>query len=278
MRRALTGVAPKRMPCSVCFASSRFAAPRKVATKRVAGRSYSSSGRPHLEQAAQVHHADAIGQRERFFLVVRDQHGGDLQLALHLANGAAKLFANLRVQRAEGLVEQQHFGLVREGASDGHALLLAAGELGRQTIVHAFQRDQAQQFLATLAAVVGAHAPHPQRELDVLADGHVAEQRVVLEHEADAALTRRDVRDVVAVQRDAAVIDARQPGNRAQQGALAAAAGAEQHEELALADFQRDVVDDRQVLISFRDLIEGDRHTGPAAYRPGVTRSVLLRL
>ena len=248
------------MPCSVCFASSRFAAPRKVATKRVAGRCVQLVGSPALQQAAEVHHADSVGERERFLLVVRDQHGRDLQLALNLADRAPQLFADLRVERAERLVEQQHLGLVRQRARDSDTLLLSTRELRRQAIVHAFERYQPQQFLAALPPVFGAHAPDAQRELDVLADAHVAEQRVVLKHEADAALPCGHVRDIVAVQGDAPVIDPGQPGDRAQQRALAAAAGAEQHEELALADFQRDVVDDRRALISFRDLVEGNRH------------------
>ena len=51
--------------------------------------------------------------------------------------------------------------------------------------------------LRRCAAVGGLHAPHAQRELDVLAHRHVPEQRVVLEHQTDTALARRDVRDVV---------------------------------------------------------------------------------
>ena len=193
MRRALTGVAPKRMPCSVCFASSRLAAPRKVATKRVAGRVVQLVGPAALEQAAEVHHADAIGQRERFFLVVRDEHGGDLQLALHLADRAAQLFANLRVQRAERLVEQQHFGLVRECARDGDALLLAAGELRRQAIVHALERDQAQQLLATLRAGRRRCMRRTRSANSMFSPTrHVAEQRVVLEHEARRRAARAE--------------------------------------------------------------------------------------
>src|SRR5687767_3680631 len=71
------------------------------------------------------------------------------------------------------------------------------------------------------------------------------------------------------MQRDTAVIDAGQAGDRAQQGALAAAAGPEQHEQLALADLQRDVVADGRALLFFRGRMEGDGHTGRAAYRRG---------
>ena len=121
-----------------------------MATKRVGGPRVQLVGPAHLEQAAEIHHADAVGEREGFFLVVRDEHGGDAELALHLADGPPQLFADLRVERAEGLIEQQHFGLVRERAGDGDALLLAAGELGGQALVHAFERHQPQQLLAPL--------------------------------------------------------------------------------------------------------------------------------
>ena len=135
------------------------------------------------------------------------EHGRDPELALHLADGAAQLLADLGVQGAEGLIEQQHLGLVRQRTRHRHALLLAAGELRRQPLIHALERHQAQQLLATLPARPGAHVPHAQRELDVLCHRHMAEQRVVLEHQPHAALAGGDVRDVAAVQCDAAMVD-----------------------------------------------------------------------
>jgi hypothetical protein len=88
----------------------------------------------------------------------------------------------------------------------------------------------------------------------------VTEERVILEHEADVALLRGNVRDVAAVQRDAPVVDAGQTRNRAQQGALAAAAGTEENEELAVADVDRYVIDDGHALIALGDLVQSDRH------------------
>jgi hypothetical protein len=82
-----------------------------------------------LQQTAEVHHADSIGECESLLLIVRDEHGGDLQLALHLADRTTQLFADLGVERTERLVEQQHFGLVRQCACNRNALLLAAGKL-----------------------------------------------------------------------------------------------------------------------------------------------------
>ena len=251
-----------------------MAAPRKVATKRVAGTRVELVRRADLQQPPEVHDPDAVGHREGFLLVVRDQHRRDAELALHLADGAAQLLADLRIERPEGLIEQQHLRLVRQRPRDRHPLLLSAGELRRQPLVESLERHQPQQLLAPLAAGTRAHAAHAQRKLDVLRDGHVAEQGVVLEHQAHAALARGDVRDVAAVQGDAPVIDAGEPGNRAQQRALAAAARSEQHEELPVADVERDVVDDRRAAVVLGDLVEEDGHGADATGARDAERQV----
>ena len=158
-------------------------------------------------QPPAVHDADAVRHAEGFVLIVRHEHRRDADGALNLADRAPQLFADLRVERAERLVEQQHARLVRQRASERDALLLTARELARQALVVALERDEPQQLRAPAAPVGAPHAARAQRELDVVGHRHVAEQRVVLEHEADLALPRADVRDVAAMQHDAAVID-----------------------------------------------------------------------
>ncbi len=103
---------------------------------------------------------------------------------------APQLLANLCVERTERLVEQQHARLVRECARERDALLLAARQLARQAMVVAFERNELEQLRAPAAPLFAAHAAGTQRELDVVGHGHVAKQRVVLEHEADFALPR----------------------------------------------------------------------------------------
>ena len=103
-----------------------------------------------LEPAA-VHDADSVGHAERFFLVVRHEHRRDSDGALDLADRAPQLLADLRVERAERLVEQQHARLVRQRACERDALLLAARELARQAVVVAFERDELQQLRAPAA-------------------------------------------------------------------------------------------------------------------------------
>ena len=62
---------------------------------------------------------------------------------------------------------------------------------------------------------------HGQAEGDVLQHGHVPEQSVMLEYEADPALLGRTVRRVLAAQGDGAAVGHFQTGDDAQQGGLA---------------------------------------------------------
>ena len=228
-----------------------------------------------LLQPASVHDADAVGHAEGFFLVVRDEHRRDTDGSLNLANGAPQLLANFRVERTERLVEQQHARLVRERARECDALLLAARQLARQAMVVTFERNELQQLRAPPAPLSAAHAAGTQRELDVVGHRHVAKQRVVLEHEADFALPRPQVRDIAAVQHDAAMIDRRETRNGAQQRALAAARRAEQHEQLAVLDLRRDITNGRQPTEFLGNLLESDRH-GVAASALDVGTRMLL--
>ena len=51
---------------------------------------------------------DAVGDLHRLLLVVGDQDGGDVDLVVQAPQPRAQLGADLGVERAERLVEQQH--------------------------------------------------------------------------------------------------------------------------------------------------------------------------
>jgi hypothetical protein len=83
----------------------------------------------HEAARALAHHVDGVGQEDALAQVVRHQDDVELLLGLQVAQRAPQLFAGEGVQRAEGLVEQQHLGLVDQRAADAGALLHAAREL-----------------------------------------------------------------------------------------------------------------------------------------------------
>ena len=80
------------------------------------------------------------------------------------------------------------------------------------------------------------HAAHLQAEADVAAHGHVREQRVVLEHHAEAALLGRSASMRLLVEPDAAAGHRQQAGDAVERRRLAAARRAEQRDELAAPD------------------------------------------
>ena len=61
--------------------------------------------------------------------LVCDDDDGDAKLFVDVADQLEDLARRLGVERARGLVAEQNFGVRGEGAGDGHALLLSAGEL-----------------------------------------------------------------------------------------------------------------------------------------------------
>ena len=112
--------------------------------------------------------------------------------------------AQLQVERAERLVEQQHLRPVDERARERDALALAARELDRLAAAVALEPHRRQHLLDRAAALGRFDALHAQAVLDVLDHGHVREERVVLEDGVDVALVRRPRRDVLAAELDLA--------------------------------------------------------------------------
>ena len=117
---------------------------------------------------AAVHDGDAVGDRERLLLVVRDVERRDAELELDAPDLLAQLHAHLRVERRERLVEQQHARLDRERARERDALLHAARELVRVAVAGVPEADELEQLVDALVALGRSLAADAQPERDVL--------------------------------------------------------------------------------------------------------------
>ena len=82
-----------------------------------------------LLDAAVVEDREPVAQRQGLVLVVGDDDEGDADLALNRLELHLHLLAQLEVERAERLVEQQDLRAADQGAGQGDALALAAREL-----------------------------------------------------------------------------------------------------------------------------------------------------
>ena len=126
VRLDLNAVAARPTTTRPC---QRLLSPTKPATKAVRGRVVKLLRRADLLELAGIHHRDLVRHDERFRLVVRDVDEGRRELMLQQLQLDLHALAQLQVERAERLVEQQHVRLEHHAARDRDALLLAAGEL-----------------------------------------------------------------------------------------------------------------------------------------------------
>ena len=102
--------------------------------------------RPELLDPPAVHHRHPVGHRQRLLLVVRHVDERDPDLLLQRLQLDLQLATELGVERPERLVEQEHRRAEDERTGQGAALLLAARELNRPTLLEARQLDELEQL------------------------------------------------------------------------------------------------------------------------------------
>ncbi len=220
--------------------------------------------RANLLDDALVHQHHAVGHLQRFLLVVRDEDARDMQFVVQAAQPPSQLFADLGVESTERFIQEQHLGLDRQRTRQGDALSLAARELGRKAVSDPVQLHQLEQIGHLLAdlrlARPFAARLDAQTEGHVLEHGHVAEQRVVLEHEAHVALTHVHVGGVFSAEQDVAAVRGFQTRDDAQQRGLAAARRAQQGQEFAGVDVEVHVLQRMEAAKVLVDVTDLDAH------------------
>ena len=201
-------------------------------------------GRADLLDAAMVQDDDAVRQRHRLDLVVRDVDRGRGHALAQALDLGAHLHAQLGIEVGKRLVEQEHLGIAHDGAAHGDALALAARELARHARDVGLDVEDARRLVDAAADLLAVDAAVAQRERHVLEHRHVRVERVVLEHHGDVPVLGIELVDDTAIDGDLAGGDVLQPGDHAQQRALAAARGADEDDELAVGDFEVDAMHD----------------------------------
>ena len=146
------------------------------------GRSLRLVRRAVEDELAAVHHADAIGDGEEAIEIARHHDDRGVRRALLVAEELEDLLRGDRIEAGGRLVVEDDRGLRDRRARDADALLLTAGEARGHAVLEAGERDAREPLVdARLDLVLGEAREAPQRERDVVADGHVIEERVVLE-------------------------------------------------------------------------------------------------
>jgi hypothetical protein len=160
------------------------------------------------------------------------------QLDLHL-------LAQLPVEGAERLVEEKDGRLEDQRACQRHALALAAGEPARRAMPERVRVEPHELERATHALLdPRPREPPPlEAERDVPLHREVGEQCVALEDHRQRSLPRPPVVDPLAVESDLSLVRSLEPRQEPEGRRFAAAGRAEDREELAALDRERDAVD-----------------------------------
>jgi hypothetical protein len=158
---------------------------------------------------------------------VGGDEGGD---AFGLDDGAEQahdLLGGLGVELAGGLVGEQELGAGGEGAGDGDALLLAAGELARALFRVAGEADDVEHEGDAFLALAGVHPGDAEGDADVLGGGQDGDQAEGLEDERDAGAAQLHPLglghggDVLAGDVDGAAVGPVEAADDVEQGGLA---------------------------------------------------------
>ena len=153
--------------------------PMKPATNKVLRRLVKLHRRADLLDDAGAQHDDAVGERHRLDLIVRDIDHGDVVHALvQLGDLDAHRDAQCRVEVGERLVEQEHLRVAHDGAADGDALALAAGELLGQPVEVGRELEGLGRLADAGVDLFLARLRQLHAEGHVVVDGHVRVERV----------------------------------------------------------------------------------------------------
>lgn len=120
------------------------------------------------------------------------------------------------------------------------------------------EADELCQFIDTFFDLRARGFLDLQAERHIFAHGHVTEQCVVLEHEADAALAGGYVVDAAAADEDVAAVWCLESRDHAQNRRLARARRAEQADEAAFFDGKRHITARLERAEGFVDMVELD--------------------
>ena len=128
------------------------------------------------------------------------------------------------IEGAERFVEQQHPRSRGERARQGDALL-AARQLARLAGAKARKAHQCQEVGKPPLTVAAVDMADVEAEADIVGDGEMGEQGIILEHHADVAAMNRHRLNLLAIEGDGAAIGNDEAGNGAQRRRLAGAGG-----------------------------------------------------
>src|SRR5690606_8196581 len=198
---------------------------------------------------------------------VGDDDGG--AVARNDVEGGLDVAFGLGVEGRSCLIEDEDGRGLQNGAGDGHALLLAAGEF-QATLAHGRIKalGQGGDEIANLGHAGGLFnlfaAGAGAAIFDVVANSVVEQHRVLRDHaDGRAQALLGDVAQILAINGYAAAGDVIEAVEQTRDGGLAGAGGADNGDGLASGHLEADALEDRTVgVVVEGDILEAQARTG----------------
>jgi hypothetical protein len=170
--------------------------------------------------------------------------------------------ADLRVERRQRLVKQEHARTHGERACDRHALLLSAGQFARVARKELLHADDAKRVIDPLFDQLFRGAAGLEAEGDVVSDPHVGKERIVLHDHRQATLVRGQVGHIGAADMNAPRSRSHEASDGPQRRRLARSRRANHREDFAGRDVEGERLEDDRATIGDGDRVEPDGRMG----------------
>ena len=237
-------------------------------------------GRALIHHQPVLHEHHLVGRLAGQAHLVGDHDDGHVRLGERL-DDVEHLLHHLGVKRARGLVEQHDLRVHVEGAGDGHALLLAAGELVGVLVHLAFQPHALKVGEAVALCLLARDFEHfDGSERHVLEHGLVRVEVVALEHHGHVAGERAGVHLAVGqvhpLHHDRARVGHFQAVDAADEHAFARAGRTDDDHLFALVHIERHALERLDRAETLADVLDRDRLSHemslPCASRPRMAK------
>ena len=231
-----------------------------------------------------VHHEGAVAEVQGGLHVMGDHEAGQVVLFHDLAGEVQDLFGGAGVQGGGMLVQEEELRVGHGGHHEGEGLALAAREKA-DGLLHAVLKAHVQEGEAVAEGVLlGAGdmaepAAGAGGEGEVLLNRHAggAAEHGVLEQAADnlGPAELREEGNIAAGEEDASGIGIEAAGNRVKKGGLPGAVGADDRDEVARVEMEREVANGTLLVHGagvegLRDMGDGQHVSAPPFRRRGL--------
>jgi hypothetical protein len=192
---------------------------------------------------------DEAGGGGRAVGVVGDHEDGFVELAIQALKKFEDVFGALGVEVAGRFVGEDEVGVGDDGAGDGDALFLAAGELAGEVVHAVFEANEFEGGGGVFFALLAGEGGELEGEFDVFEGGENGDEVEGLEDEAEVVISPAGEfafghgGGLVVEDGEGAVGGAVHAGDEVEEGGFAGAGGAHEGAELAAVDGEFDFVE-----------------------------------